>query len=285
MLRETSVSVVRWARLLDVSTSGYYAWRRALPKRNAKERQYRQRIKHFFDQGQGTYGPKRICGLLRKNGNKASYHRVARLMADAGLYSTLRCHHPKSLTDSRLARQGDYPNLVKHQSFKPFEALSSDITQTTTSEGKAYICQIRDLTSNLVLAHQISNHMDTDLVLATLKQAHQRWALPETCIFHSDRGSQYTAKAVTKLVNQYHWQRSFSALGKPGDNAWSESFFAIMKKELIYQIQFKDINDLRAQVFAYIETFYNRVRVQARLDYLAPVAWLSLYDQASQKVA
>lgn len=111
MLRETSVSVVRWARLLDVSTSGYYAWRRAFPKRNAKERQYRQRIKHFFDQGQGTYGPKRICGLLRKNGNKASYHRVARLMADAGLYSTLRCRHPKSLTDSRLARQGDYPNL------------------------------------------------------------------------------------------------------------------------------------------------------------------------------
>ncbi|MCG0823374.1 IS3 family transposase [Lactiplantibacillus plantarum] len=80
---------------------------------------------------------------------------------------------------------------------------------------------------------------DTDLVLATLKQAHQRWALPETCIFHSDRGSQYTAKAVTKLDNQYHWQRSFSALGKPGDNAWSESFFAIMKKELIYQIQLK----------------------------------------------
>ncbi len=73
MLRETSVSVVRWARLLDVSTSGYYAWRRALPKRNAKERQYRQRIKHFFYQGQGTYGPKRICGLLRKNGNKASF--------------------------------------------------------------------------------------------------------------------------------------------------------------------------------------------------------------------
>lgn len=202
MLRETSVSVVRWARLLDVSTSGYYAWRRALPKRNAKERQYRQRIKHFFDQGQGTYGPKRICGLLRKNGNKASYHRVARLMADGGLYSTLRCRHPKSLTDSRLARQGDYPNLVKHQSFKPFEALSSDITQTTTSEGKAYICQIRDLTSNLVLAHQISNHMDTDLVLATLKQAHQRWALPETCIFHSDRGSQYTAKAANTRPKQ-----------------------------------------------------------------------------------
>ncbi|MEK2498188.1 DDE-type integrase/transposase/recombinase, partial [Lacticaseibacillus casei] len=81
----------------------------------------------------------------------------------------------------------------------------------------SYICQIRDLTSNLVLAHQISNPMDTDLVLATLKQAHHRWALPETCIFHSDRGSQYTAKAVTTLVNQYHWQRSFSALGKPGD--------------------------------------------------------------------
>lgn len=95
----------------------------------------------------------------------ASCHRVARLMADTGLYSTLRCRHPKSLTDSRLARHGDYQNLVKHRYFKPLEALSSDITQITT-EGKAYICQIRDLTSNPVLAHQISNYMDTDFGLS-----------------------------------------------------------------------------------------------------------------------
>lgn len=71
-----------------------------------------------------------------------------------------------------------------------------------------------------------------------------RWDLPETCIFHSDRGSQYTAKSVTKLVNQYHLRHSFSELGKSGGNAWSESLFATLKKELIYQHQFKDINDL-----------------------------------------
>lgn len=285
MLRETSVPVARWAHLLGVSTSGYYTWRNVTLKRRTELDRYCQQIKHFFDQGQGTYGPKRICGLLRKNGEKASYHRVARLMMGAGLYSTLRCRHPKSLTDSHLARHGNYPNLVKRRSFKPFEALSSDITQLTTAEGKAYICQIRDLTSNLVLAHHVSSHMDTALVLTTLKQAHQRWALPKTCIFHSDRGSQYTAKAVTKLVNRYHWQRSFSALGKPSDNAWSESFFAIMKKEFIYQTHFKDLTDLRSKVFAYIETFYNRVRVQARLDYLNPIAWLDQYYQASPKVA
>lgn len=88
-----------------------------------------------------------------------------------------------------------------------------------------------------------------------------RWDLPETCIFHSDRGSQYTAKSVTKLVNQYHLRHSFSELGKPSGNAWSESLFATLKKELIYQHQFKDINDLITQFFVYIEPFYNRIRV------------------------
>ncbi len=95
----------------------------------------------FLIKDRALTGPNASAVYCVKMVIKASYHRVARLMADGGLYSTLRCRHPKSLTDSRLARQGDYPNLVKHQSFKPFEALSSDITQTTTSEGKAYICQ------------------------------------------------------------------------------------------------------------------------------------------------
>lgn len=283
--QESAVAVTKWAKLLQVSTSGYYTWKLQVDQRRADQDRYVQKIKDFFDDGLGTYGVKRICGLLRQSGETASYHRVARLMNDAGLISSLRCRRPKSLTDSRNARQKDYPNLVKHQVFQPFDALSSDISQLTLPTGKAYVCQIRDLTSNLVLAHQVAEHMDTELVLKTLKQAHQRWRISEHCIFHSDRGSQYTAKAVSKLVNQYHWRRSFSALGRPGDNAWSESFFAIFKKELIYQNKFSDLETLRVGVFEYIELFYNNKRAQARLDYLSPVKWLDQYYQASQKVA
>jgi len=90
----------------------------------------------------------------------------------------------------------------------------------------------------------------------------KRWRLPAGVIFYSDRGSQYTAKEIMKQIAGYGWRQSFSRIGKPGDNSWSESFFAILKKEIIHWRCYPNREQARQAVFAYIEVFYNRRRAQ-----------------------
>ncbi len=94
-----------------------------------------------------------------------------------------------------------------------------------------YLCKVRDVATGIVLAHTMAGNMKAELVTATIKKAKRRWSLPEGYIHHSDLGSQYTAKETQALLKQLQFQQSFSRAGKPGDNAWSESFFSILKKK------------------------------------------------------
>ena len=214
----TEYTAAKWAKILKVSLSGYYAWRKRREAREKAEQAYKERIKKIFEDSRGTYGVDRICGLLRKAGYTASYDRVKRYMKEMGLVSIHRRRRQRSLTDSRKARGDGYPNLVWDiEITKPFQVISSDISYIRTDEGFGYICQIQDVASNVVLAESVADHMRSDLVVNTIKQAVKRWSLAEGTIFHSDRGSQ-----------------SFSRVGKPGDNAWSESFFSNLKKERVH---------------------------------------------------
>ena len=102
----------------------------------------------------------------------------------------------------------------------------------------------------------------------------KQWEIPKGSIFHSDRGSQYTAKEVMETIRGYGLQHSFSCAGKPGENAWSESFFSILKKEIFHRRLCKTREEARQRVFEYIEGYYNRIRVQKRLGYLSPTKFL-----------
>ena len=166
-------------------------------------------------------------------------------------------------------------NLTKDLDIdSPFQVLSSDISYIRTREGFDYLCQIRDVKTNVVLAAHQSERITQDLVLKTIKAAESRWSIPKGAIFHSDRGSQYTAKSVMKLVADKGWKQSFSRVGKPGDNAWSESFFANLKKEIVHWRVYNTREEARQAVFEYIEVFYNRKRAQKRLGYLSPIQYL-----------
>ena len=121
--------------------------------------------------------------------------------------------------------------------------------------------------------------MKKELVLKTLKAAQDRWHLPVGVIFHSDRGSQYISAEVMAQVTVYGWKSSFSAVGKPGDNAWSESFFSILKKEIVHWRFYPTREAARQAVFEYIEAFYNRRRAQKRLGYLSPIQFLNDWEQ------
>ena len=284
--KENQYAKKKWAAKLGVSTTGYYTWFKERKERQESDEALRSKVITAFNEGDGTYGVDRICGILRRDGQSASYEVVKRIMEQESLKSCHRIRRQRSLTDSRKARGDEYKNLTKDiEITEPFQVLSSDISYIRTGEGFDYLCQIRDVYSNLVLASCQVENMKKELVLQTLKAAQDRWRLPEGVIFHSDRGSQYTSDDVMKQVADYGWKQSFSRVGTPGDNAWSESFFSILKKEIVHWRFYPTREAARQAIFEYIEVFYNRRRVQKRLGYLSPIQFLNSRKQLILKLS
>lgn len=282
MEQQKQHATAKWAKTLGVSKSGYYDWLKDRDNRAARDQKIRQTVIDLFQQeGKGAYGADRICGCIRRDGNRASYPVVKRIMTEEGLKSVHCRRRQRSLTDSRKARSDEYKNLTKDLEITyPFQVLSSDISYIRTGEGFDYLCQVRDILTNTVLASCQSETMKAALVSQTIKMAQKRWQLPAGIILHSDRGSQYTAKDVMEQVTGYGWQQSFSRVGKPGDNSWSESFFAILKKEIIHWHFYPTREQARQAIFEYIEVFYNRQRAQKRLGYLSPIQYLKQWQQS-----
>ena len=276
--------MARWAAHFGVSNSGYYEWLKERNRRKQRDDHYAGEVKRAFVSGEGTYGVDRICGIMRRNGEKASRDKVAQHMQEMGLHSIHKRRRQRSLTDSRNARDDSYPNMVRGiEITKPFQVITSDITYIKTGEGYEYLCKIKDVVSGVVLAESMMEHMKAELVVQAIKNAMRRWQLPEGTIFHSDRGCQYTSSVVKELLRKYHLRQSFSRVGKPGDNAWSESFFANFKKETVHWRWFPTRAQAREAVFAYIEGFYNTRRVQKRLGYLSPKQWLKCWADGRLK--
>ena len=278
--------MAKWAAFFQVSRSGYHAYIKQRECREQEEKELKAKIKKIFDDSDGTYGPDRVCGVLRRDGQKASYKKISRLMSEMKLKSVHRRHRTRSLTDSRKSRGDGYPNLVKGQIFhKPYQAVCSDITYLKSGEGWLYLCKIKDIATGEILGEATSDRMRKQLVIQAFLNAQARHRLPKGCIFHSDRGSQYTSKTFTKMLQQFGLKQSFSRVGKPGDNAWAESFFATLKKECIHFRQFSTREELKQAVFAWIEGFYNTRRVQKRLGYLSPREYAARLMGNSGKLA
>lgn len=272
--------MARWAAFFQVSRSGYYAFIERRERRKQQTESFKEKIKRIFDDSDGTYGPDRVCGVLRKGGCKASYRKVSGYMAEMGLKSIHTRHRTRSLTDSRKARGDGYPNLVRKQTFtSPRTAVCSDITYLKSGEGWLYLCMIKDIVTGEILGTATDKRMKKELVIRAFLNAAARHKFPKGMIFHSDRGSQYTSQAFADLLKLYSVRQSFSRVGMPGDNAWAESFFATLKKECIHFRHFAARDELRQTVFAWIEGFYNTRRVQARLGYISPREYARLLTE------
>ena len=141
-----------------------------------------------------------------------------------------------------------------------------------------------DVHTNLVLGYCQQSRMTKDIVLKALRRVQKRWNCPRGTIFHSDRGSQYTAHVTQQLLSRFGFQPNFSRVGKPADHAWSESFFANMKKEIIHWNHFRTREEARQTAFNYIETYYNRQRVQKRFIFLSPIEYLKQWQKDNQVI-
>ena len=177
--------VAKWVKMLQVSRSGYYKYVERRESRKKEQKRKDKIIKNIFDESGGTYGPGRICGVMRRQGEKASYGKVSDSMARQGLSSIHNLHKTRSLTDSRKARGKGYPNLVKGKKFtERYQAVCSDITYLRSGEGWLYLCVVKDIVTGEVLGEATGERMKKELVIQAFLNAQARHSFPEGVIFH-----------------------------------------------------------------------------------------------------
>jgi putative transposase len=262
--------ITTMCRVLEVSTSGYYAWLKRPPARRAQEDEVLTReIKKIHDRSRGTYGALRIHAQLGRERVHVACKRVARLMREADLQGVSR-RKPKGTTQRQPNAQSA-PDLVERN----FDAQGSDelwvavITYIPTWTGWLYLAVVMDAWSRMIVGWAMAGHLRTQLVLDALAMAiWQRH--PQGVIHHSDHGSQYTSLAFGKHCREAGVRPSVGSIGDCFDNAMCESFFATLECELLDQETFHSTAEARQAVFAFIEGWYNLHRLHSAFGYVSP---------------
>jgi len=265
-------------RVLDVSESGYHAWRKRPPSMRAQANvRLEVEIKAAHERTRQTYGPERLQSDLADNGVQVGICRIKRIRKKLGL----RCRQKrkfKATTDSKH-RLPVAPNLLDRRFAvaAPNKAWVTDITYIATDEGWLYLAGVKDLFNGELVGYALGSRMTQNLVTQALFRAVAAKQPGRGLIHHSDRGSQYCAHAYQKLLRQLGMQVSMSRKGNCWDNAPMESCWGSLKTELVHHRRFSTREQAKREITEYIEIFYNRMRKQARLGHLSPAAFSQRY--------
>ena len=261
-------------RLLGVSRSGSYAWRRRPPSARARaDRGLSQRIREIHEQSRGTSGTPRIRAELRDAGVACSRKRVARLLRLAGLQG---CHRRKGPPSPRRTPGATpAPDLVRRDFAAPApdRLWVADITYVPTWAGVLYLAVVLDAHSRRIVGWAMADHLRSELVIEALDMAVWRRRPTQSVVHHSDQGSQYTSLAFGRRLREAGLVSSMGSRGDCFDNATAESFFATLECELLARRRFPTRSAARLALFDYIEGFYNTHRRHSALGYLSPAAY------------
>ncbi len=262
-------------RTLDVSASGFYAWRDRPPAARAiADEQLLERIRAFHATSKGTYGVPRIFEDLAEEGIHVGRKRIARLMRSAGLRGASRRKGCWTTIRDRDAQAA--PDLVQRKFVAdgPNQLWVADITYVPTWAGFLYLAVVLDVFSRRIVGWAMANHLRTELILEALDMAVWR-RRPENVIHHSDHGCQYTSIAFGARCREAGIRPSMGTVGDCFDNAMCESFFATLECELLDRQRFATQTDARIAVFDFIEGWYNTHRRHSALDYKSPMRYES----------
>ncbi len=250
--------VCAMARVLGVSRSAFYAWRRQCTCERVSQQRERDRIIRVeFQAHDQCYGAPRLVVELREQGHHCNVKTVAKSLQRQGLRA-VAAKKFNVTTDSRHALPV-YENVL-NQDFSasaPNQKWVQDITYLWTAEGWLYLAVVIDLFSRQVVGWAMSPRIDAGLVCEALNAAISRRGSLKGVIVHSDRGSQYCSTAYREIINRRRFIGSMSGRGCCYDNACAESFFHSLKVELIHRYSFKTRRGMRQAVFQYIDVNYN----------------------------
>ncbi len=264
--------IVVMCRVLEVSESGLYAWRkRPACQRQREDAQLIEEIRQDFSAHCGRYGSPRLHAELRERGRRIARKRVARLMREAGLCAKRK--RRQVLTTRRDPSHPVAPNLLNREftAKEPNSKWVTDITYIPTMQGWLYLAVILDLYSRMVVGWSMSGNCDENLVECALDQAIARRHPKAGLLHHSDRGSQYTSQAYQLSLEQSGIHVSMSRKGNCWDNAAMESFFGTVKDECVGSTIYSSHDEARLALFTYIEVYYNRVRRHSTIGYVSPL--------------
>ena len=265
-------------RIMNVSASGFYSWLERPPSQRAKEEERLEvEIRAAHKRTRQTYGAERLQHELAEHGVRVGICRIKRIRRKLGL----RCKQKrkfKATTDSKH-RLPVADNFLKQQfrAYEPNKVWVSDITYVPTDEGWLYLAGHKDLFNGEIVGYAMGERLSKNLVGQSLLRAVATKRPEKGLLHHSDRGSQYCSHEYRGLLNAWGLQASMSESGNCFDNAPMESFWGLLKQELIHHRHYRSRQEAMEDITEYIEIFYNRQRLQARLGYLSPAAFAQKY--------
>ena len=267
--------------VMQVSKSAYYDWRNRPAKViSPEDLQLRRRMKQLFEQSRDSLGSREMAKKLREEGFKVGRERVRTLMRKLDLVVKQRVAY--RVTTKRKHSDSVADNLL-NQNFNPVapnEVWAGDVTYLKTGEGWMYLAVVMDLYSRRIVGWHIDKRMTTDLVSKALMKAYNLRQPSKGCVFHSDRGSQYTSKHYRKLLASYNMRASMGDVGACWDNAVVERFFGSLKHDWILKVHQPTRAKMKKDVAAYMK-YYNLERLHSSNGDLSPIN----YESSLKKVS
>jgi len=269
-------TVKRMCQIFQISRSGYYDWaRREESTHSQQDRDLLKAIRKIHQEMKEAYGAIKTWRTLQGSGTVCGKHRVARLRRQAGIEARRK-------RKFRLAYQARHtepapPNLLRwpFKAAYPDQIWVTDVTFITTRSGWLYLAVMIDLYSRLVVGWSMKDRPNQELVNEALMMAVEQRRPKPGLIHHSDQGILYSSGSYLALLKKYAMLRSMSGKGNCYDNAVAESFFSSLKNEIIHHRDYKTRDEARAEIFEYIEMFYNRKRLHQSLNYQTPMQYKS----------
>ena len=255
-------------RVLEISSSGYYAWRKRGPSTRTKsDEQLAAQMRTIHQWSRGTYGSPRMHVELQARGVEVGRHQVARVMATEGLRGVCRRKGWRTTVREQQARPA--PDLVDRDfsASEPNQLWVADVTYVPTWTGFVFLAVVLDAFSRRIVGWAMATHLRTELVLDALNMA--LWQRrPDEVLHHSDQ-------------RRLHGVRpSMGSVGDCYDNAMAESFFATLECELIDRVTMRNPGQAKRELFAFIEGWYNPHRRHSSIDYLSPAGYERRYHES-----
>ena len=268
-------------RVMQVSTSAYYAWQKRPGQLiSADVLHLHRRMKVLFEQSRESLGSREMMKKLREEGIQIGRYKVGKLMKRLNLKVTQRIAY--KVTTKRKHSDAVADNLL-NQNFNPVapnQVWAGDVTYLKTGEGWMYLAIVMDLFSRHIVGWHISKRMTTDLVCKAMMMAYNLRQPPKGLVFHSDRGSQYTSKRYRKLLDNYGIRASMGDVGACWDNAVVERFFGSLKHDWVFKIAQPTREHMKMDVAAYMR-YYNLERLHTANGDKSPIN----YENSLKKVS